>query len=96
MRDKAPSDHNDHSEPAEVPERAVGADTREAGLEEIDAETLLHRRASPRKRAVQAGLALLCVLVVFGGIPHNYSPAYRSICIDSTSEHEHVTGTYCR
>ena len=94
---KHPVTTDDHSEPAEVPERAVGADTREAGeLEEIDAETLLHRRASPRKRAVQAGLALLCVLVVLGGGLYNYSPAYRSICIDSTSEHEHVTGTYCR
>ncbi len=66
VRDKAFHNHDDRTEPSETPEQTAGADTKEEEPEEVDVEALLHRRASPRKRAVQAGLTFLCVLAVLG------------------------------
>ncbi len=42
------------------------ADAWESAPGTVDAETLVSRRSSPRKRAVQVGLVAICALVVFG------------------------------
>ncbi len=69
-------DHNDYLAGPEYPDYPEeGADTGEgASAEVIDAEVLIHRRPSVRKRAVQVGLAFLCVLAVFG-VFHAITPA---------------------
>jgi hypothetical protein len=65
-----PSDQNDPNESREVPKPVDDADTKEEELTEVDAEALLHHRTSVRKRAVQAALILLCLLMMVG-VFHN-------------------------
>ena len=61
-----PGDRGDPHKSPDGPKPLDDTATKEEELAEVDAEALLQRRTSPRKRAVQAGLAALCLVVVVG------------------------------
>src|SRR5579883_2921798 len=75
-----PENQQQQTEPLDE-DAGVSMDGWESEPQTIDAETLVNRRSSPRKRAFQLGLALLLLVIVLA--------LFRSVIVPSHTPRRH-------